>query len=556
MKKTYLLALYVALASVSFGATFNTSTIGGTATVGTGGDYTSLKEAADAFNALGSPYLQGDWKLEILNDLNEPVNAAFGNTIPNGSSLTLKPAATTSVTLTFESTIDNGGGSGNLVIGDNDVANWTMIPTNNFTVDGSNNGTDSRNMTIQNTAAVTHITNSPVSILGASSNVTVKNTTIKNVSAATGSSPAGIAVATRIDTALGTVEAPQNISIINNSIVVPQAQGHGINFRQSVSATPAPATIQSVTGTRIINNDIVARIRGIFMDNGLDAEITSNTIRVGVSANTTGYPQPAIWINNSRSTSNQVANITSNSIVVRSHNTFAGDYGPVAIRLGGGGATNQANVINNMIALEYTSTANVVANYMAIQGLSAYTYNILHNSISMPHFATQSGFTPARAAGIKMPETVAYTATIRNNIVRVDQPGAAAISLVSNVTPTVESNNNILFRSRTGTFTGASGTVAAPVTHETLTNWQGTGRDANSQAVDPTATANSQWTFANGPDDLHFYPSNLKPAGITLQPRLAQVPLDVDGTPRDALTVPGADEVLEFPASVDQWSMY
>src|SRR5690554_6358483 len=106
-KTQLLVASCLVAATGAVAIPFDTTTANGTATVGTGGDYATLKAAADAFNALPAPFLQGNWKLEVLSDLSEAENSAFGNTIPDGSSLTLKPAAETSATITYTATVDN-----------------------------------------------------------------------------------------------------------------------------------------------------------------------------------------------------------------------------------------------------------------------------------------------------------------------------------------------------------------------------------------------------------------------------------------------------------------
>lgn len=555
--KNYFLAslLCVAMAPAAFAVPFNTTTVGGTATVGTGGDYATLKAAADAFNALPSPHLQGNWKLEILGDLEEPANVAFGNVIPPTSSLTMKPAANTSSTITFTATVDNGGVSGHLVIGDNDLADWTLVPIERFTIDGSNNGTNSRNLTITNTPENTHSFNGPVSVVGAVNNNTVKNCYLINKSAATLAGVSGVQLVTRIQD--GVALAPKNTTLENNLIHVPQTQGHGINLRVSGAA---PTVTESITGTRLIGNTIQARLRGYFSDAGLDAEITSNVINMGtVGSAVSGFIHPAIYVNNGRSSANQTFNVNQNQIFIRSANISAGDFGPFGCYIVGAGSASSGNVVNfdnNMVNFNLTGTAAAAFTYTAFRATSGITYNIRHNSINMPDFPNQTGLTSARAAAINLPETIAYTANIQNNIIRVDQAGATGIKMVSSVTPTVTSNNNVIYRSANA-FTGSTGAAVDSITnYATLEDWQtATALDAASQAIDPTATAGSKWEVALNNADLHFYPQNVKPTGITLQPRLAAVLTDHDGQVREVQTLPGADEVLTT-SNVSDWSVY
>jgi len=551
-------SLCMVTASAALAVPFDTTTVGGTATVGSTGDYATLKAAANAFNALGAPFIQGSWKLEIQESLTEPDNVAFGNTIPEGSFLTVKPAAGKNVTVTFTKTTDNGGVSGNFIIGDNNLDDWTLFPMERFAIDGSNNGTTSRNLTLTNSIDIAFSTNTPLAIVGACDGITVKNTTLDNGSTSTLGAVGGMHLVGRVNS--GVAYSPKNITIQNCDIRSTQTQGHGLLFRLSGTA---PANMEASSGIKIIGNTIQGRLRGIFMDNGLQADITSNTITAGaVGAAVTGFLQPGIMVNNVRPTTGQVLNITGNTIFIKSANTFAGDYGPVAVNVASGGAATSGNVVNfvnNMVNFQFTNsaTAATASNYCAFRGSSAITYNLLNNSINMPNFEKQTGLTPQRAAAFKLPETVSYTANIQNNIIRVDQAGAAAITVSGSGTPTITSNYNVIYRDKSNAYTAASGTVASPVNHLTLSDWQtAKSQDANSQVVDPTATTGSKWQPAAGNADLHFVPQNVKPVEIALVPRLATVPADIDGTPRDEQTVPGADEVLEHPASVNDWSVY
>lgn len=556
MKNHFLATLLcVAMAPAAYAVPFDTTTVGGTATVGSGGDYATLKAAADAFNALSSPHLQGNWKLEILNDLDEPQNVAFGNTVPSNSSLTVKPAANTSSTVTFTAVSDNGGVSGHLVIGDNNLDNWDLVPTERVIIDGSNNGTNSRNLTITNTTDNAHTYSGPVTVVGQVNNIAIKNAYLINKGTTAGAGPSGIQMVIRMKD--GVALSPKNTLIENNLIHLPQAQAHGIHMRVS-GTVPAGAAVESITGTKIIGNTIQTRLRGIFSDAGLDAEITGNVINVGVvGSGVNGFLHPAIYVNNARSSTNQTLTVAQNQIFIQNANVAAGDYGPVATYVANSGTAASGNTVNfdnNMVNLRVTGTAATAFNYTAFRATSGIKYNIRNNSINLPNSPNQTGLTSDRAAAINLPETVAYTADIRNNIIRIDQAGVTGIKMVGG-TPTVTSDNNVIYRVDTA-FTGSTGAVGAVINHASLADWQGaTGFDGASQPVDPTATAGSKWEVVDTNADLHFYPQNVKPVGIILQPRLADVLVDIDGQNREPQTLPGADEVV-VGASVSDWSVY
>jgi len=557
----------LALAGSSFAVPFDTTTVDGTATVGSGGDYPSLASAASAFNALGSPYLQGNWKLSVLNNLVEPVNVAFGNTIPDGSSLTLGPATGTSATLTFTAIADNNGPSGNLVVGCYDLSGWNLLPTNHFIIDGSN-GVTSQSLYITNTVAENHSYAVPIAVAGDSDHVTLRNLTVVNATTATASNTAGISAVSRGTGTTTPMLVPDDLTIQNCDIITTAAsQGHGILFRIS-GTLPTSLPVASITGFEISNCRIQGRLRGIFSDIGMDGSITSNTIACGIG-NTTGYLQLGVAINNARGNTNQTLNVSGNQLYMQSANTFAGDYGVIACSVASASATgNVVNFINNMVNFKYTSSASATSNsmtYQAFRATSGITYNILQNSINMPNFANLASIVPVGNAtdsrggdAIRLPIGATYTANIKNNIMRLDQAGVAGINMSMNSgTATVNSDNNVIFRSKANSYTGVSGTGAAPVNYLTLADWQSsTSQDTNSAVVDPTATTGSKWNPATDNADLHFVPATVKPVGMPNEPLLVDVPTDIDGEARAiAGTLPGADEVL--PATgVDEWSLF
>ncbi|MFN8300551.1 MAG: fibronectin type III domain-containing protein, partial [Chitinophagales bacterium] len=145
------------------------STLAGTYTVGTGGNYTTLTAAINAFN---SACLTGPVVFELIS----PTYTA-GETFPvivNANSyssavntLTIRPASGVNAAIT-----------GSVATG----ALITILNSNTF-VDGSNNGSTTRNLTITNTGA----TSPAILVVGSTGTTPITNVTLKNFIAKNGS---------------------------------------------------------------------------------------------------------------------------------------------------------------------------------------------------------------------------------------------------------------------------------------------------------------------------------------------------------------------------------
>ena len=157
----------------------------GTYTVGTGGNYTTLTAALSAF---GTSCLSGPVVFTLLN---ASYSAATGETMPlvipkksvdnPGYTLTIKPAAGVNATITG-------------------TATFAMIfdGADYITIDGSNNGTTSRNLTITNSSVATSTGALRFNSYGAADGC--KSDVIKNCNISAGTKGTGASAATIVTT--------------------------------------------------------------------------------------------------------------------------------------------------------------------------------------------------------------------------------------------------------------------------------------------------------------------------------------------------------------------
>ncbi len=231
--------------------------------------YTTVKGAFDAINA-GTH--QGVINITITASTSETATAALSRSTgtSNFTSVSLKPAANVTATIT-------GAAAGPVL----------RILGSNVTIDGSNNGTDSRNLSLVNG----NVAGSQVIAMGSSdvanplTNVTVKNTTLINGVKTTGS---GIIVSNTAGAQ--TAGYFNNIRLENNSI---QKSYQGI-YMIAVSA------VGNGLGSVITKNDLSTsgencnRFLGIYLG-GTDG-VTVSQNKIGNFENTTNEGKRGMWL--------------------------------------------------------------------------------------------------------------------------------------------------------------------------------------------------------------------------------------------------------------------
>ena len=543
----------VMLASSAFatlGGTIPANLGAGTSYIGPTGDYATIKDAQNDFNALVGG-LTGNYTLYVeAATLSEPANSWFGN-LTNGFTLTIKPAPSFSPVVTFTQTPAQTGIFGNLVIGVNTGAVPTSAQTfstnNGYVIDGSNTvGGTTRDMTF--TCLAADPVGRLIRVWGDSDGVVVKN--MKLIS------PKSSGTAEPIAWAAGAIagaptQSPDNGQIVNCEIRAQAAvTGYGPGFSTTANGTFPAATI-AFNNMLVDGNDIYCRHRGI---NGSGiSNITISNNRFYLVQTTTGYSSSAIIHISANTATGWTFNVLNNEFrQLATANASAGAYGIAALDLYSPGGTY--NVKNNMLTgFNYTAAAPVDQLYRGINlGGNTSGYNVEHNSINMPPQAAVSGASAGRAMGIGYAST--YTtgfANLKNNIIRFNGPGQAVyMAGATGFTPANQTGNNIV------ALGGAVHGRVGATSYADLAAWQGAGYDVTEgQSTDPTATSPGAWanaTATDGSGDLRFTGGLPAP----LQSVTPTITTDLDGNPRPAtIAYPGAHESVSLPVEMSAFSI-
>jgi hypothetical protein len=488
-----------------------------TATVGTTGPttYTTLKLAFDAINA-GTH--RGVITVSLTGNTTETASATLNSSGTGSSSytgITIKPA--TGVTSTVSGTI-----TGPIV----------SIFGSNVTIDGSNNGTTTRNLTISNldTSKL-----AAVAILSAgavpTTNVTVKNATISKA-------VAGIIMTYSTNVGFGGIF--NNITIQNNSI---QQCLYGVFAVDTVGLAGMG------TGLNITGNDLTATGAAAITDIGLyvqgfdGAVISGNTI--GNFQSTEDGDDTGIWIaSGSKNTvveKNKITNLT---------HTGGQGYGGHGITISTGVTAANTRVSNNMIAGIGGDGWDYTSQFAADNPIGIYVFgtqtgiNIHFNSINM----TGNTLNQTRAVSSGIYVSTGTTATISNNIIvnnlglsGATGYGSVGIFAVTGVSQLAGNNYNDYVVNPTGSGVKYIGQIAATGSG-TLAAWQtATGANANSKNVVPVFTSAT---------DLHLVVASN--SGLdNLGTPVAGITTDIDGDTRSTTTPDlGADEFTATTTAV------
>ncbi len=519
--------------SVTFGGVPNVytilPTISGSKTVGAGGDYADITAAVSALNnsVLTGPvtFLLTDPSYtsapSVPNTLPVTINANSGSSAVN--TVTFRPASAQTVSIS----------------GSSATALMTLNGADWVTIDGSNNGTSSRDLTIANTntgtsSAVIWLQNAGAD--GATNNV-IKNVNLVGNSNTTTLFGVGSGSSTISITSAGA--GNNNNTFQNCNITKTQ---YGI---YSGGASAANKNTGNVISGNLMNSASPNNIGkgGILVgfENGI--QIVANSIS-GISNGVSSFDAFGISLGFSGDqvsptgfTGSEVTNavVTSNYIGSVAHTATYSATG-IAIASAASGTTL---IDNNFIAgVTANSTAGDLAAGIFVGGGAGSTTDIYANSISMTGNRGSGTTLPSYALAIGGSNP---TVDVRDNILLNTQTTAStgksyAIGTASTTFTNLTSNYNDLFVSGTNTFVGQTGGLGTTGTDRSnLAAWiAATGKDTpNSLSADPLFISTT---------DVHLS-SNTSPAANAGTP-LGGITTDFDGDPRSAAHPDmGADEV-------------
>ncbi len=421
-------------------------------------------------------------------------------------------------------TIKPNPGVVSTVSGTSASAQVFKILSSYVTIDGSNSGGTSRNLTIQNLST----TSPQVLVIGSLGTVSIRNVTIKNCNLINGANTSSALIVSDGSIA-GNPGLFRNITIQNNSIqkayigaycnaVVSPGNGSGLLLTQNNLNTSGTNSIRYV---------------GLYLQGVDSAAVSQNAI--GNFDGVTGEDDRGIWF--ATGTRNTV--LERNTISTLKY-TGTGGYGAQGLTISTGTLNANITIKNNMISDisgDAWGTSILGDNPFGIYVFSVQTgINIYYNSINL--FGNTLNRANAISAGIAL--GTGSTADIKNNIVVNDLGalttlglGTIGLYLQTDSTQLIASDFNDIYVNPSGTISKYIGQIAA-IGQTTLVGWQNaTGTDLNSISDSVAFTSSTDLHILNGTVTA------LESAGTPI----VGITTDIDGQTRNASTPDiGADE--------------
>ncbi|MEO8769745.1 MAG: T9SS type A sorting domain-containing protein [Ferruginibacter sp.] len=500
--------------------------LSGTYTVGPGGNYTTLTAAiADyntsslvgpvVFSLIATTYSASETFPIIINN-----NIAASTT----NTLTIKPAP--GVTASISGTLDY-----NALI---------KILGSYITIDGSNNGTTSRNLTIVNNGSSL----GRVILIGSVGMVPTANTMLTNCVILAGDNSSNALILSD-GTTINSPGYFNNITIDNNQI---GNAYYGIYCNAAVVAGNGSGLLIQSNDLSIIGANAIL-YTGIFVQGFDGATVKYNTIGnfVGTDANT----DQGIYIGTgTRNT------LVLNNTVTNLNYTGTAGYGSRGIYINTNVTNAAIQVAGNMVANitgdgdDYTNSGVTLNNPVGILLIGPQTgIQIFHNSVFL---GGVSGYTNTLNKANAISSCVRIygsgSADIRNNILVNNLGlngavgfGATAIMVSFTNTQFTALNYNDYIINPTGSAVKAFGLIATTA-QTSLSNWQAiTGKDAASLNVAPVFVSSANLHLVAGSNPLL---SNVAApiAGFTEN--------DIDNATRNPIACePGCDEIIDTNTS-------
>jgi hypothetical protein len=488
-------------------------------------------------------------------------------------------------TATNRVTIKPNTGMTSVISGASAASQIFRIVSSYITIDGSNAGGTTRNLTIENTSPTTP------QVIGISSSGTTPTVgvTLKNCIIINGVTSSSAVVVSAIG---GTAGYFNNITIQNNSVqkayiaiycIATVAAGNGsgtlvtgndLNTSGTNSVRLVGVYVQGVDGATVSNNNIgnmantvdASNLTGIWFATGtVNSTISGNTIST-ISGTLAGPRGIAISTATANSNINLTGNIistlstasstppygvyvfsTTTGVTVSKNkigdltNSNTSGYGARGINVITAQPSSNVNIVNNFVS-DIKATSDASSTYWVVGiGIDGSTggVNVYHNSVNL--FGTYAGYASATVSTAFFVGTGATSLNVRDNIFvnTYDNTNGSgdksyAINCQSANTAFTNINYDDYFVSGTPGVLGYLGSDQA-----TLSAWQSaTGKDSNSVSGDPKFISST---------DLHIDPTVVSPVGDAGQ-FIATVPDDIDGNPRSTITPDiGADEYTVFP---------
>ncbi|MBK9105940.1 MAG: hypothetical protein IPL92_15550 [Saprospiraceae bacterium] len=456
--------------------------LSGTVTIGAAGTYPSLTAASTGlFNAINTSGLSNSLTVEILDASVAETGAVALNAINyNGCvagpyTLTIKPASGVTTTLSAS------------------VATGAVIKLNgadNVTIDGSNNGSSSRNLTFANTNVATSGNAviwlaAPASGNGANNNI-IKNCIIEGNAAATTLIGMYIGGSTTISTTAAGLENNNNNTIQNNLFRKSQ---YGLALFGYLGASPDNNNVinNNNFGTSVAGEGFL--LEGIHADRQNALVVSGNEVQNVKSSGTASAAMYGIRLldfKNGQAYKNNVHNLN------YSGTSTAKIYG-IAVQSSTYttvGNPSQALIYNNLV-YDLTSTGTSatwnMSGMYAGQGYGdKYYFNSIHLTGQLNN--SSSGFCAAFANGDDNITSFGTNLDVRNNIFSLTGSSLggnvwAYYSRAASLSGTIQ-NNNVLRCAGTGA-TNNVGRLNS-LNYATLALWQAASSvDANSLESDP-----------------------------------------------------------------------
>jgi hypothetical protein len=389
------------------------------------------------------------------------INIANANVTTSTNTLTIKP--NTSVTAS--------------ITGASASAQVFKILNSYVTIDGSNNGTSTRDLTITNSSA----TSPQVLLIGSIGTSTRTDVTIKNTNLINGINSSSALIVSD-GTTSGTAGYFKNISLENNTV---QNAYIGVYCNAVVSSGNG-------RGLSILNNQLdltgasAIRYVGLYLQ-GVDSALVSGN-SIGNFVGTNSEDDRGIWL--ATSTRNTV--ISNNNIYSLKYTGTSG-YGAYGIAASTGTIGANIVIVNNLVSdisgdgWNYTTVLgdNTHGLYLFSTQSGIYVY---YNSINLEGSTLNQ--TNALSSGICI--GTGTTADLKNNIINNNLGlsaatgfGSAGIFLQTASTQLNYSNYNDIYVNPTGTGVKYLGQIAA-VGYNDLASWQtASGKDSNSISAAP-----------------------------------------------------------------------